>query len=290
MGGADFPEGWLAFASSRTHLVGLADWLKELVTFLKNLSLRRMDIFALEEYPPRAYREEEGVDMDSVTVAGLLQKFSLFGELTPEQLAEVAREAQYQFAARGQILFNRGDSAHGMFLLLDGQVKLAVSSPQGAEKVIGIIGAGESFGEAIIFLDRPFFPISAQTTTDSKLLMIPKHVIFGLLERDSSIALKMLAGLSMRNHQLVQDIESVALLTCSQRLIGYLLQIADASGNSNRITLPTSKTNIASLLNLTPETLSRTMLKLHQSRLIEVHGKEISIINVAGLREFEYGI
>ncbi|HQR51134.1 MAG TPA: cyclic nucleotide-binding domain-containing protein, partial [Methylophilaceae bacterium] len=152
--------------------------------------------------------------MDSVTVAGLLQKFSLFGELTPEQLAEVAREAQYQFAARGQILFNRGDSAHGMFLLLDGQVKLAVSSPQGAEKVIGIIGAGESFGEAIIFLDRPFFPISAQTTTDSKLLMIPKHVIFGLLERDSSIALKMLAGLSMRNHQLVQDIESVALLTC----------------------------------------------------------------------------
>lgn len=228
--------------------------------------------------------------MDSVTVAGLLQKFSLFGELTPEQLAEVAREAQYQFAARGQILFNRGDSAHGMFLLLDGQVKLAVSSPQGAEKVIGIIGAGESFGEAIIFLDRPFFPISAQTTTDSKLLMIPKHVIFGLLERDSSIALKMLAGLSMRNHQLVQDIESVALLTCSQRLIGYLLQIADASGNSNRITLPTSKTNIASLLNLTPETLSRTMLKLHQSRLIEVHGKEISIINVAGLREFEYGI
>jgi CRP-like cAMP-binding protein len=228
--------------------------------------------------------------MDSTAVVALLPKFSLFAELSPEQLAEVAREAQYQFAPRGKILFSRGDSAHGMFLLLEGQVKLSVTSPQGAEKVIGIIGEGESFGEAIIFLDRPFFPVSAQTTIDSKLLMIPKRVIFDLLERDSSIALKMLAGLSMRNHQLVQDIESVALLTCSQRLIGYLLHIANTSGNSNRITLPTSKMNIASLLNLTPETLSRTMLKLQQSNLIEVHGKEISIIDVAGLREFECDI
>lgn len=229
--------------------------------------------------------------MDRTTVANLLPRFSLFSELNSEQLAQVAEKSQYHFASRGKILFNRGDSAHGMFLLLKGQVKLAVTSLQGAEKVIGIIGRSESFGEAVIFLDRPCFPVSAQTTTDSELLMIPKQVIFDLLEHDNTIARKMLAGLSVRNHRLVQDIESVALMTCSQRLIGYLLQqIAGTSGNSNIVTLPTSKTNIASLLNITPETLSRTMLKLQQSGLIEVHGKEVSIKDVAGLREFEFGI
>jgi len=227
--------------------------------------------------------------MNRITVANQLLSFSMFCELDSEQLTQVAEKSQYHFAQRGKILFNRGDPAHGMFLLVEGQVKLAVSSPQGTEKIIGIIGKNESFGEAIIFLDRPFFPITAQTTTDSELLMIPKHVIFDLLEHDNTVARKMLAGLSVRNHQLVHDIESLALLTSSQRLIGYLLQISDASGNPNSITLPTSKTNIASLLNLTPETLSRTMLKLQQSGLIEVHGKEISI-DVAGLREFECGV
>ena len=118
------------------------------------------------------------------------------------------------------------------------------------------------------------------------MLLVPKQVIFSLLERDTTVSRKMLAGLSMRNRQLVQDIESVALLTCTQRLIGYLLQISSGATGSSHVTLPASKTTIASLLNLTPETLSRTMLKLQQQGLIEVHGKEITITDIAGLREY----
>lgn len=225
--------------------------------------------------------------MDMLNIAGFLPRFHLFTELNIEQLDYVAKETQCLSAPRGQILFNRGDPAHCLFLLMSGQVKLAVTAPQGTEKIIGIVGPGESFGEAIIFLNRPFFPIYAQTTTDSQVLMIPKAVFFNLLDRDNTVARKMLAGLSVRNHQLVQDIESVALLTCTQRLIGYLLQISAEAADSSRIMLPASKANIASLLNLAPETLSRTMLKLQQTGLIEVHGKEITIIDVAGLRDFE---
>jgi CRP-like cAMP-binding protein len=225
--------------------------------------------------------------MDRSSIAGLLPRFHLFSELDPEQIAQVAAQSQFISVPRGKALFNRGDPAHGIYLLISGQIKLAVTSPQGTEKIIGIISAGESFGEAIIFLDRPFFPIQSQATVDAQLLMIPKSLIFDLLARDTSVARKMLAGLSMRNHQLVHDIESVALLSCSQRLIGYLLQIAGDAPEGAHLTLPSSKTNIASLLNLTPETLSRTMLKLQQAGLIEVRGKDITILDVEGLRRFE---
>jgi len=68
-----------------------------------------------------------------------------------------------------------------------------------------------------------------------------------------------------------------------------LLQIsADASDASN-ITLPASKTTIASLLNLTPETLSRTIAKLQQLGLIEVNGKDVMIIDVKKLRSYDLG-
>jgi CRP-like cAMP-binding protein len=221
-----------------------------------------------------------------LNIIQLLPRFHLFSALDTEQLAYVANETQHQTIPRGGIVFNRGDTAHGLFMLITGQVKLAVNSPQGTEKVIGIIGPGESFGEAIIFLDQAAFPIYAQATTDSQLLLIPKQVIFNLLERDMTVSRKMLAGLSVRNRQLVQDIESVALLTSTQRLIGYLLQISAGTNATGRVTLPASKTMIASLLNLTPETLSRTMLKLQQQGLIEVNGKEITIIDLIGLREY----
>lgn len=122
---------------------------------------------------------------------------------------------------------------------------------------------------------------------NSRLLQISKSTIVNLLEQDPIIARKMLAGLSTRNHQLLRDIESVALLSGTQRLIGYLLQCSAEATDSNNITLPASKSTIASLLNLTPETLSRVMLKLQQQGLIKVRGKVITIMDIAGLRDYE---
>lgn len=228
--------------------------------------------------------------MNASDIIKMLPNFHLFSALDDEQLSYVARQTQIVFAARGDILFNRGDAAYGLYMLVSGQVKLAVNSAQGTEKVIGIISPREVFGEAVIFLDHAFFPIYAQATMDSQLFLVPKQVIFSLLEKDTTVSRKMLAGLSMRNRQLVQDIESVTLLTCTQRLIGYLIQISSEASGSSHITLPANKATIASLLNLAPETLSRIMLKLQQEGFIEVHGKEITITDINGLRQYEYSL
>ncbi|MDR2219456.1 MAG: Crp/Fnr family transcriptional regulator [Methylobacillus sp.] len=224
--------------------------------------------------------------MAQFNILQLLPRFHLFSALAQKQLAYVANEASHLAIPRGGMVFNRGDTASNLYMLISGQIKLAVNSPQGSEKVICFIGPGESFGEAVIFLDQATFPVYAQATTDSQLLLVPKQVIFTLLECDMTVSRKMLAGLSMRNRQLVQDIESVALLTSTQRLIGYLLQIVAEAGDATHVTLPASKTMIASLLNLTPETLSRTMLKLQQQGLIEVNGKKITIMDMSGLRAY----
>jgi CRP-like cAMP-binding protein len=97
----------------------------------------------------------------------------------------------------------------------------------------------------------------------------------------------MLAGISARNRQLVNDIESISLQNSTQRLIGYLLQTSADSPNPGRLLLPANKLTIASMLNITPETLSRVMLRLNSAGLIEVNGKEIVITDVDGLRNFE---
>lgn len=224
--------------------------------------------------------------MDKSQLAQKLSGFYMFSELQPSQTELLANGTRLVDIPRGGTLFNRGDKAHGFYLLLEGQIKLGVISPQGDEKVIGLIQPGESFGEAVLFLERSF-PVYAQTTLDSKVLLITREAIFDILDNDVTVVRRMLAAISARNRQLVNDIESISLQNSTQRLIGYLLQISADSPNPERVQLPANKLTIASMLNLTPETLSRVMLRLSNAGLIEVNGKEIVITNVAGLRNFE---
>ena len=224
--------------------------------------------------------------MDKAIIAKNLSGFYMFSELQSSQIEPLANGTRVIVVPRGGILFNRGDRAHGFYLLLEGQIKLGVISPQGDEKVIGLIQPGESFGEAVLFLERSF-PIYAQATLDSKVLLITRDAIFDILDNDVTVVRRMLAGISARNRQLVNDIESISLQNSTQRLIGYLLQISTDSPNPERVKLPANKLTIASMLNITPETLSRVMLRLQNAGLIEVNGKEIVITNVAGLRDFE---
>lgn len=224
--------------------------------------------------------------MNKLFISQTLSEFFMFRELNNEQIARIAEHSQLIDFPKGTSVFNRGDAAVGLYILLEGQLKLGVTSPQGSEKIISIVSPGESFGEAILFLERQF-PVYAQAILDSQVLLVPKSLIFSMLDNDPMFARKMLAGLSIRMHQLVQDIEMLSLQSCTQRFIGYLLQISADAPDASNITLPASKTTIASLLNLTPETLSRTLAKLQQLGLIEVNGKDVTITDVKKLRKYD---
>ena len=107
----------------------------------------------------------------------LLARASLFNGLACEDIARFARGVREVRVARGEILFHRGDPCLGFHLILDGQIKLAFTSAEGNEKVVDILYAGRSFGEAVMFMDKPYV-VMAQALTDATLLHIGKQVFF----------------------------------------------------------------------------------------------------------------
>ncbi|MDD5176829.1 MAG: Crp/Fnr family transcriptional regulator [Sterolibacterium sp.] len=225
----------------------------------------------------------------ALDIPQILARLPLFLELSPEQLGHVAAGTREKRLAKGEMLFQKGDPPQGLFVIVFGQIKLAFPSSQGNEKVVNIIGPRQSFGEALMFLDRPY-PVFAESLTDSLLLQISRSAMVDLLERDTSFARRMLAGLSQRLHALMDDVESYSLHSSTQRVIGYLLQLYEYENpgdGEKTTTLPTSKQVIASRLNLTPETLSRIFRDLAEAQLITVHGKRITIHDLRRLREFE---
>lgn len=225
-------------------------------------------------------------------IAQIISRLPLFSELAPEQIEQIATGTRERRLQKTEILFQKGDLPRGFYLVVFGQIKLAFPSTQGNEKIINILGPRQSFGEAAMFMDRPY-PVFAEALVDTLLLHINRHAVIDLLEQDSSFARRMLAGLSMRLHSLVQDVESYSLRSTTQRVIGFLLRHGEedsAAAPANAaltIALPTSKQVLASRLSLTPETLSRIFHDLSSSGLISVQGRQITIHDLQRLREFE---
>lgn len=223
-----------------------------------------------------------------MNIEALLAHVPLFNELDAAEIARLARGTREVAAARGDILFHKGDTPSGFHLIVYGQVKLAFTSPQGGEKVVDILGQGQTFGEAVMFMDRPFM-VYAQALADSLLLHISKTAIIEELNSDPKLGRKMIAGLSMRLHHLITDVESYSLHSGRQRIIGYLLreQVGDAE-KAITVTLPTNKGVIASRLNLTQEHFSRILHELSEKGLIVVEGRRIHIPDVEKLRVYDH--
>ena len=224
-----------------------------------------------------------------INIEALLSHVPLFNGLDPEEIARFARGTREVHLSKGEILFHKGDPCNGFHLLVYGQVKLAFNSAQGNEKVVEIISQGQSFGEAVMFMEKPYI-IYAQALTDCLLLHISKAVVFEDLQRNHKLCHKMLASMAMRLHKLINDVESYSLHSGKQRIIGYMLRELpeeEHDGMNVSIMLPTNKGVIASRLNLTQEHFSRILHELTELGLIVVEGRKIHIPNATKLRQHE---
>ena len=219
-------------------------------------------------------------------LGAVLPRLPLFAGLTAEQLGVIAAGCRTTALRRGEILFHQGDPVHGFYFVLGGQMQLTVAAADGAEKVVEIVPAGESFGEAVVF-DGITYPVTASALVDSELLAISSQAVLRLLDRDPSFARRLLANMAVRLRRLVRDVESYSLRTSEQRVIGLLLHQIEAGGGdlpaSCAVELPASKQTLASRLSLTPETFSRVLRGLSAEGLISVQGRRVLLHDVPAL-------
>lgn len=219
----------------------------------------------------------------------LLRSIPLFSELSDTDLHAVDAMALPHQLAQGEVLFHCGEMPTGFHVLVSGQIKLAFSSAKGNEKIVDVITPGMSFGEAVMFMNRPY-PVFAEALSETSLITINQRAIFALIEKDADFARKLLAGLSIRLHSLVRDVETYTLRSSAQRVVSHLLELALAAPLENDkpvVVLAVSKQVLASRLNITPETLSRVFHELAENGLISVSGKRIQLLDPSALARFE---
>jgi len=206
----------------------------------------------------------------------IIQKCHLFSGVTERDLVllqEICRQRNYP---RGEILFEQGEKAVGFYVVSSGKVKIYKLSPEGKERILHIVQPGNTFAEAAIFADG-CYPAFAETLEASKLLFFPKKEFLDLLHQHSQIAINMIGGLAKFLRQFTTQIEDLTFRDVPARLARYL---ADIGGDRKAVvTLPVSKTQLASNLGTVSETLSRTFRKLTDEEILRVTGKQIEILD-----------
>lgn len=215
----------------------------------------------------------------------ILSRQPLFRGLDEAELRALAAQTREFRVHKHEILFNKGDTPQGIHVVVMGEVKLYLPSTQGWEKVIHMEGPGSTFGEAVVFLDKPY-PVSAQATQESVVLLIGREALSRAIEANHLLCRKLLASLCVRLHEMLTDIEACTSRTSLQRVTCFLSQQAPQGGKAYEVALSTSKQTLAAQLNLAPETLSRVLTQLSQAGLIEVHGRTITVLDAERLRRF----
>ncbi len=201
----------------------------------------------------------------------------LFESLSLEQLERVASHAQRIHLKEGAHLFEQGDEANNFYLVLAGQIKLFRLSPDGNEKVIEIFTSGQTFAEALMFLERPRYPVCASALNETEIISLNSKDFASMLRESIDSCFLLMGVMSMRLHGLIREIDVLSLQNGTRRVASYLLEIAGKEQNTFELDIP--KGVMASRLSLKPETFSRIIRDLKERGILSVEGRSVFIHN-----------
>lgn len=218
-----------------------------------------------------------------------ISQIQLFKGLGEEELGELAMILVDQEMKRHQPIFSEGEKATGLYIVASGSVKIYKLSFDGKEQILHILGAGEPFAEVAVFAGTTY-PASAITMEKSRIFFIPRQAFLELIAGYPSVAMAMLATLSLRLRQFAGMIEALSLKEVPGRLATHLLLLSDQNKGAAQVELAIAKTQLAAYLGTIPETLSRIFAKLNKAGYIASEGAVITLLDREGLQELAEGV
>jgi CRP-like cAMP-binding protein len=213
-----------------------------------------------------------------------LRRLPLFAGLDDEQMSLLLQSAHLQHLDDGQLLFASQQAARHFFLVRDGSIRLFLSTPDGAEKVLHLVAPGETFAEAITFMDGQRYPVNASALGKTQVLAFSNNTFRQILRESTDTCFRLMADMSTWLKRQLNDINALTLQNASLRFTNYLLQQAPHGQQFDvSIELTAPKHVIASRLSIQPESLSRILRNLQNAGLVRVEGNLIQIPDIRQL-------
>jgi len=210
-----------------------------------------------------------------------LHRHHLFAGLNDQQMERLLQTTHVMHLDEGQLLFTCRQEARHFYMVRSGSIRLYLSAPDGSEKVIHLIPPGETFAEAIAFMDKQHYPVNASALCNSEIIAFSNVTFREILRESTDTCFRLMANMSTWLKMQIKDIDALTLQNASLRFTNFLLQhVPPGQQHDVSIELAAPKHVIASRLSIQPESLSRILRNMQNAGLVRVDGNVIHIPDI----------
>jgi len=203
-----------------------------------------------------------------------LEEIPMFSALTNVHLKELYDQTHIKQFSKDSIVFYEGDESKYLHILLDGSIKLYKTTPKGTQIQINRLGAPALIGEYACFENQPF-PATCEFLTDGIMGLLPFTFVYKHLD-NPDFSLEIIKSLTGK-------VALLSALVHKETVLSSEAKVADLMMQKLSLFHRLKNNEIASMLNLTPETFSRILTKFKKEGIISVKNQTIILENEKAL-------
>jgi CRP/FNR family transcriptional regulator len=199
----------------------------------------------------------------------------------------IAARTSVRDVRRGEHVFEEGAPATGLFVVMEGRVRLVRVSRDGREQVLHSEGPGATLGE-VPLLDGGGYVATAIAAEPSRLVFLPRDVLLDACRRHPDVALGIIRVLARRVRTFAGLVEQLSLKDLTARLAGLLLAESRTAGGAT-FELGGTRDELAARLGTVRELVSRSLGRLRAMGAVRVAGRRVTILDARRLAELAGG-
>lgn len=220
--------------------------------------------------------------MDQTERMVLLRSLPFFGGLSDARLARLAAGAAVSVHGPGTLIASRDQEGDAFYLVASGKARIFHMDAEGREQTLYLLGPGEPFCLCSL-VEAGEFPAFAAALEQATILAFPAAALAAAAREDPEVLFDLLRLMCRRQREAMAMIESLALRGLPGRVAAFLLHEAGAAVSGDAVRLPVSQRELAKIVGATPEALSRALRRLSEAGLVQVHGRDVTLRDRAGL-------
>ena len=218
--------------------------------------------------------------------ASVLRTLPIFSSLADADLAQMLPYVQHRRFPPRSLIMRAGEVADGLYVILSGQVRVALTDPQGRESIVSMLGPQDFFGElGLVDGGRRTADVHSQGTCE--VLFVPRRALLDCLRRDPGTALSMLCTIVGRLSDAYRKIQRLALMNVHARVAQVLLETSRETNGEWRV--DTGAEQIAAMVGASREMVSRVVGDMIRRGLVRRHKRKLIVLDRVLLGEQQSG-
>ena len=216
----------------------------------------------------------------------VLRQHPIFRDLEPEALDQLCRYAKHTVLKRGATIFAKDDPGNSLYAVISGTVKISISSPDGRNAILNLIGPGELFGEMAVLDGQPR-SADATANANCEIFVIDRRDFLPFVQSQPTLATKFIKVLCELVRRTSEQVEHLILQDLPGRLASALLDLTGKRkpDHPEGRTIAITQQEISEMVGMTRESINKQLRAWAVRNWVRLEHGAIVVLDASALRE-----